>query len=53
MKDLVELEVRELLESYGFPSDYLLLKVLLDRLYLKKLLQIRYTFGKNFNEYSG
>lgn len=52
MKDSVELEVRELLESYGFPSDYLLLKVLPDRPYLKKLLQIRYTFSKNFNEYS-
>jgi elongation factor Tu len=23
MKDLVELEVRELLESYGYPADYL------------------------------
>ncbi len=51
MKDLVELEVRELLESYGFPGDYLLLKVRRDRLYLKKLLQIRYFICKKFNGY--
>lgn len=31
MKDLVELEVRELLESYGYPDDLPVLKDLLEQ----------------------
>lgn len=33
MKDLVEIEVRELLESYGFPQDLPVVKVLHVRLW--------------------
>ena len=53
MKDLVELEVRELLETYGFPGDLPCIKGSARRCFRRKWPNwIRYRFCKNINGYS-